>query len=268
MNRDRETPILIVRKKVYKGGHHGGAWKVAFADFMTALMALVLVLWIVGQSTDVRTAVAGYFKDPLGRNNDFGKSIIPGTGTRASRARPMAEQEIMEVRRDRLRQLGVRVQENLKQTLDSNLEEHVEITLVDDGLRIELLENSKGVFFELGRATPSQEGRDVLSFLGSELAALPNAVVIEGHTDARPYRPRRDYSNWELSTDRANAARRIMSGAGLPEAQVVQVRGFADRSLRDRSDPFAPENRRVTITMLIEYEFIDLSAPNSTASGL
>ena len=268
MNQDRERPILIIRKKIYKSGHHGGAWKVAFADFMTTMMALFLVLWIVGQSSDVRTSIAGYFKDPLGHANESGNSMIVGNTRQLSRTRPMKEQEIIQLRRNRLRQLGNQVRERLKESVDlSHLEKYIEVQLVDDGLRIELLESSEGRFFELGKATPSSNGRKVLAFRGGELAALQNFVIIEGHTDARPYSSRRDYSNWELSTDRANAARRILVTGGLPEPQVVQVRGFADRNLRHRDDPLAPANRRVTITMMLEYTITDLSA-KSAGSGL
>lgn len=268
MNKDREKPILIIRKKVYKGGHHSGAWKVAFADFMTTMMALFLVLWIVGQSTDVRTSIAGYFKDPLGHANESGNSIIVGNTRQLAQTRPMKEQEIIQVRRNRLRRLANQVRERLKESLDlSHLEKYIEVQLVDDGLRIELLESSEGRFFELGKATPSPNGRKVLIFLGEELAALPNFVIVEGHTDARPYSSRRDYSNWELSTDRANVARRILVDGGLPQLQIVQVRGFADRNLRYRDDPLAPANRRVTITMMLKYTITDLGA-TSAASGL
>ena len=254
MNNQRETPIIIVKKKIHVGGHHGGAWKVAFADFMTAMMAMFLVLWIVGQSSDVKSAIAGHFKDPLGRSSEFGSSIVRGTGAQASNVRAMTEQQIMELRQDRLEQLGERLKQRLKSEPEIQaLEKHVEVTLVDEGLRIELLENSTGVFFELGSAAPSRAGTDILSILGTEFASLPNPVVVEGHTDSKQYRLRRNYSNWELSTDRANMARRIMVTGGLRSEQVLQVRGHADRDLRDPSDPLSPANRRVTITMLLEY---------------
>ncbi len=258
MTRQREAPILIVRKKVYKGGHHGGAWKVAFADFMTALMALFLVLWIVGQSTDVRSAIAGYFQDPLGRAQEFGHSIVRGTGSQTNRVRSVPQNEILEMRMDRLERLGRKLQVKLLDSLDlKNIEQYIEIRLVDDGLRIELIENETGVFFELGSTTPSKKGREVLGLIGGELATLPNPVVVEGHTDAKPYHLRADYSNWELSTDRANVARRILTSGGLPDSQIDQVRGFADRSLRKRDDPFSASNRRVTITMLLNYNLAD-----------
>lgn len=267
MKNQRETPIIVVRKKVHGGGHHGGAWKVAFADFMTALMAMFLVLWIVGQSSDVKSAIAGHFQDPLGRSNEFGSSIVQGTGAQASNARVMTEEQILEMRQDRLKQLGERFRKRLQDLPNIQaLEKHVEITLVDEGLRIELLENSTGLFFELGSAAPSVAGSEILDILGSEFASMPNPVVVEGHTDSRQYRLRRDYSNWELSTDRANMARRIMVNSGLRSQQVLQVRGHADRDLRDPADPLSPTNRRVTITMLLEYNLA--ADAESAAAGL
>ena len=266
MNRPREAPILIVRKKVYKVSHHGGAWKVAFADFMTALMALFLVLWIVGQSTDVRSAIAGYFKDPLGRAQELGHSIVRGTGSQTNRVRAVQQDEILEMRIDRLERMGKKLQAKLRDSLDlKNIEQYIEIKLVDDGLRIELIENETGVFFQLGSTTPSKRGREVLGLIGGELATLPNPVVVEGHTDAKPYHLRADYSNWELSTDRANIARRILNSGGLPGSQIDQVRGFADRYLRKRDDPFAASNRRVTITMLLDY---NLAVEDETTAPL
>lgn len=265
MRGEREQPIIIVRKKVHAARHHGGAWKVAFADFMTAMMALFLVLWIVTQSTDIKSAIAGYFTDPLGRASEFGNSFIPGTGAQAANVRPISETQILEMRRDRLQQMGARIRQQLKKHPEfKNVEQYVAIQLVSEGLRIELLESDRGVFFDLGKATPSPEGRQILALLATEFATLANPIMIEGHTDSRPYRWSSSYSNWELSTDRANAARRIMQVAGLPESQVLQVRGHADRTLRDPTDPFSPSNRRVTMTVLTEY---NLPMPEESAEA-
>jgi chemotaxis protein MotB len=156
------------------------------------------------------------------------------------------------MRRDRLQMLAERLKKKLQQTPDlAAVRQYIEIELTDDGLRIQLLEDSTGVFFETGRANPSPRGQEILSMLGSELGLLPNMVRIEGHTDARPYSGASTYTNWELSADRANTARRILTSHGLPPQQVSQIRGLADRDLRDPSDPFAARNRRVTITMLL-----------------
>jgi chemotaxis protein MotB len=121
--------------------------------------------------------------------------------------------------------------------------------LVEDGLRIQLLEDSSGVFFETGRSDPKPEGRQVLQILSTELAPLPNNVIIEGHTDARRFAEGRTYTNWELSADRANAARRILTSNGMRDSQIGQIRGLADRQLRTPEDPLSPSNRRVTITI-------------------
>ena len=253
MNKNREVPIRIIyRKKGHGTGHHGGAWKVALADFMTAMFALFLVLWLVNQSSDVKSAIAGYFQDPLGRATEFGSSILPGEGAQAATVRPMTQPDVLNLRRDRLMQMAERLKKQLDKVPDlASVRDNIEITLTDDGLRIQLLEDSTGVFFETGRVTPSGRGRQILALLGAELGALPNGVRIEGYTDARPYAGSSVYTNWELSTDRANMARRILTETGLSPGQIAQIRGLADRELRDPSNPYSPRNRRITITMLL-----------------
>jgi len=254
VNKNREVPIIIVRKKVHAGGHHGGAWKVAFADFMTAMFALFLVLWIVGQSTDIRSAVAGYFQDPLGRADEFGSSIMPGEGAQTSTVRPLTPTEVMDLRRNRLGALAEHLEGQLDELTDLGAaRDKIEVQLTSDGLRIQLLEDSTGVFFDTGSSTPNPRGVQILALLGRELGSLPNAVRIEGYTDARPYSGNSAYTNWELSADRANAARRVLGRNGLATDQVVQIRGLADHELRDPANPFSASNRRITITMLIEY---------------
>lgn len=252
MNKGRETPIIIVRKKQRPHAHHGGAWKVAFADFMTAMFALFLVLWLVNQSTDIKSAIAGYFADPLGRADEFGSSIMPGEGAQTQMVRPLSPPQVVDVRVDRLQALAEEIKDRLGETPSlQSVEKYVDIQITRDGLRIQLLEDSSGVFFETGRATPSARGQELLALLGQELGKAPNHVVVSGYTDARPYASATGYSNWELSADRANVSRRIMTSGGLPAMQVDQVRGLADRDLRRPDDPFDPSNRRVTITVLL-----------------
>jgi chemotaxis protein MotB len=249
---DRETPIRIVRKR--RGGHaahHGGAWKVAFADFTTSMMALFLVLWIVSQSSDVKSAIAGYFQDPLGRASEFGSSVIPGSGAQAANVRPLTPEQLLDFSMDRLQQLGEQIRRRLEQSPDwPLLAQQVEIAVTPEGLRISLIEDTAGTFFQSGSSIPNLRGRALLQLLGAELGTASNTVVIEGHTDATPYTGRQDYSNWELSADRANTARRLLEVGGLHGRQVGQVRGYADREPRDASRPDAAANRRVTITML------------------
>ncbi len=252
MNKAREQPIIIVRKRVHGHGHHGGAWKVAFADFMTAMFAMFLVLWLVNQSSDVKSAIAGYFQDPLGRADEHGSSIMPGEGAQTQSPRPMTAQQVIDLRRDRLQFLAQSIEEQIRETPAlAELADHIEIEMTEEGLRIQLLEDSSGVFFELGSAAPKPAGAALLRFLGAQLGSLPHPVVIEGHTDARPFSRTDGYSNWELSVDRANASRRIMREGGLNEAQLQQVRGWADRRLRDPAHPDDESNRRVTVMMLL-----------------
>ena len=254
MDKARENIIIIRKKKVMGHGHHGGAWKVAFADFMTAMFALFLVLWLVNQSSDVKAAVAGYFQDPLGRAGEFGQSIVPGDGAQAAVKRVLTPTDVTSLRAAEFRQLGEEIKEKLAQAPEfRSLAANVEISVTAEGLRIELIEDSTGVFFESGNAMPRPGAASLLAMLGSELTALPNRVVIEGHTDAAPYVVARTYSNWELSADRANTSRRILVAGGLRPSQILQVRGHADQDLKLPTQPTSPRNRRVTITMLYDH---------------
>lgn len=252
-NKDRETPIIVIKKKVGGHGHHGGAWKVAFADFMTAMFALFLVLWLVNQSSDVKSAIAGYFQDPLGRADEFGSSIVPGEGAQTQMARPLAPASVIDIRIDRLNRIAEQIKERLGKipSLDSLLD-HVEITMTQEGLRIELLEDSTAMFFQSGSATLSARGTALLETVGRELAAEGHQLELEGHTDSRPYVSQAGYTNWELSADRANAARRILTNTGITEQRFEQIKGMADRRLRFPNAPFDPRNRRIAITVVLD----------------
>jgi chemotaxis protein MotB len=200
----------------------------------------------------VKSAIAGYFQDPLGRADEYGSSIMPGDGAQAATARLLTPPDVLDMRRDRLQNMAEDLKKRLEQTPDlSQVRDHIEIELTEDGLRIQLLEDSVGVFFETGRPIPSPKGHAILALLGSQLGKIPNPVLIEGYTDARPYSGDGTYSNWELSADRANNARRILSESGLRPHQVQQIRGWADRQLRVPADPYSPRNRRITITVLL-----------------
>jgi len=227
--------VIIVRKK--SADHddgHGGAWKVAYADFVTAMMALFIVLWLLSASEKVQKAVGGYFQDPTGKGRQ--------TGTTNSGAG-----ETLTLNRDELQKLKDKLEEVLKQIPElQHMEKQIKITLTTEGLRIDLIETEHGLFFESGNPKPTAAGTDLLKVLTKELLKLPNTVAIEGHTDSQPF-GREDYSNWELSADRANAARRILVEAGLPENRISQVRGFADQRLLNKSNPADPSNRRISI---------------------
>jgi chemotaxis protein MotB len=270
MKKKHEEPVqIIIRKKRHGGEHHGGAWKVALADFMTAMFCLFLVLWLVNQSTDIKSAIAGYFQDPLGRADEFGSSILPGDGAQSQTVRTaMNSVDVMELRRDRLQSLAKKIEKKIRETPDlAALGNHIEVTLTDEGLRIELIEDKSGFLFEKGAATPSPAGQAVLALLGRELSALDLPIRVEGHTDAYSYPSANGYTNWELSADRANAARRIMTEHGLRPGQVVQVRAFADRVPKVPDDPYSPRNRRVTIMMLLNDEEPEAASADSTGTA-
>jgi chemotaxis protein MotB len=268
VNKDREVPVRIIyRKKGHAHAHHGGAWKVAFADFMTAMFALFLVLWLINQSSDVKSAIAGYFQDPLGRSDEFGSSIMPGEGAQAATVRPLQAQDVVEMRRNRMQAMADRLQQDVaSMPALADVADKIEIRVTREGLEIQLLEDSLGVFFESGNAVPSLRGRQILALLGHELSNLPNPILVAGYTDARPYRRADGYSNWELSTDRANTTRRILGINGVADPRIVQVRGFADRELKEPDRPFAAGNRRVAITMLFAPSD-SLAGPDSVSAS-
>jgi chemotaxis protein MotB len=235
-----EAPIIIIKKKAgHGGGHHGGAWKVAYADFVTAMMALFIVLWLLSSSEKVKKAVGSYFQDPTGSGKLMG-STMGGVG------------ESLTITKDDMNQLKQKLEQAMK-TIPKfdQMKNNVELTITSEGLRVELIETEKGMFFESGNAHPSDRGEELLARLAAEINRLPNTVLIEGHTDAKPYPGAASYTNWELSADRANSARRIMQESGMRPNQVAQVRGFADQRLRMPNDPTNPANRRVSL--IIQY---------------
>jgi chemotaxis protein MotB len=232
---DSSRPIIIIKKKGGHGGHHGGAWKVAYADFVTAMMALFIVLWLLNTSKPVREAVAGYFKDPAGTANKMG-STKNGTA------------ESIPISKDDMPKLKEELENAVRKVPDfEKIKDQVEMTITPEGLRIELLETETGTFFEVGNSAPSDSGKELLSLLAQELGKLPNHLSVEGHTDSKPYTGRREYGNWELSADRANAARRLMQRAGLRGDQVSQIRGYADQMLRKSDSPLDASNRRISV---------------------
>lgn len=233
---NKQQPIIVIKKKGGHGGHHGGAWKVAYADFVTAMMSLFIVLWLMNSSEKVKQAVAGYFNDPKGTGKLLG-TLMTGTGE----AIPVSKREQMEKLKEKLEQ-EIKAKKDLEK-----LSKQIEITVTSEGLRIELLEDKNGTFYQSGSAQLSTQGQELLALLAGELKTLPNNLLIEGHTDAAKYSSDTSYSNWELSADRANSARRLMQADGVRDDQVTQVRGYADQLLRVKDNPYDPSNRRISI---------------------
>ena len=233
------APIIVIKKKVNHGGHHGGAWKVAYADFVTAMMAFFMVMWLLNSGTKVKEAVAGYFNDPVGYKNQIG-SAQAGSG------------ESLSLSKDDMPNLKNTLEQALKEMPKfQEIKDQVKFTVTGEGLRIELLETEDGMFFTSGSSVPSPKGRELLTKMAAELTKLPNTLFIEGHTDAKPFASG-EYSNWELSADRANSARKLMQTEGLRPDQVVQVRGFASQRLFKKDDATHASNRRVSI--IVRYQ--------------
>jgi chemotaxis protein MotB len=246
------APIIVIKKKRGHSGHHGGAWKVAYADFVTAMMALFIVLWLMSNSSkQAQLAISGYFKDPSGTATKVG-STLAGSG------------ETLPLKKEDMAKLKEQLQQSIQKINDlDRLKKNIEITVTAEGLRIELLESEKGTFFNSGSATLNQTGQELLTLLAAELGKVPNHLSVEGHTDAKPFTGASSYSNWELSSDRANAARRLMQLSGLRGDQVSQVRGFADQRLRNPTDPLDPSNRRISIIV----QYISNSAAEMESAG-
>ena len=248
------TPPIIIKKKVMHGGHHGGAWKVAYADFVTAMMALFIVLWLLNTSKPVQEAVGGYFRDPSGTAKKIGTNQM-GAG------------DSIKLKKEDMNDLKKLIENQMQKIADiDKLRKNIEMTITAEGLRIELLESDKGTFFDSGSPHLKPSGQEILALLAVQLGQVPNHLSIEGHTDAKPYSSRGNYSNWELSADRANAARRLMEQSGLKVDQVAQVRGFADRRLRNPKEPLEASNRRVSI--IVQYLAGDGPPEAQDAKGL
>ena len=247
-----QQPIIVKRKKAGHHAAHGGAWKVAYADFVTAMMAFFLVMWLVGQSKPIKAAVAAHFRDP--GIFDQAKSNGPIAGgdlkldPEAAPPQPETQPGMLAAERAALEDTAARIRQRLAESPDlRSLGKQIEITITRDGLRIELVDAESQTFFASGSAALAPGTEKVLDLIARELGQLKNSIVVEGHTDSRPYAVTDLYSNWELSADRANAARRVMERSGLQTGQVRGVRGYADRQLRVQDTPLDPRNRRVSV---------------------
>ena len=232
----KTQPIIVIKRKGRHNAHHGGAWKVAYADFVTAMMSLFIVLWLMNSSDKIKKAVAGYFNDPKGTASLMGTTLT-GTGETVTKAAA-----------DNMQKLKEKLEEEIKAKKDlEKLSKQIEITITPEGLRIQFLEDKNGTFYEIGSARLSHSGQELLSLLAGELKTLPNSLLIEGHTDAAPYSSDAGYSNWELSADRANSARRL-----LQQDSVLAQPGDAGARIcrpiaAPEANPYDPSNRRISI---------------------
>jgi chemotaxis protein MotB len=253
MSSKDEPRVRIIVKKSHGGGHHGGAWKVAYADFVTTMMALFIVLWIISQSEAVKVSIATYFKDPGAFKEGRAPLTTPGGSGLLPGGRPdpeiLQQQSQAAVHEEQvLQETATRIRELAGEGGPfAHLKDQIEIKVAPDGLRIELMERDGVPFFQVGSATLMSPLKPLLESVEPILRDLPNSITVEGHTDGRQYTERKNYSNWELSTDRAHAARRVMEEHGLQGGHIDRVSGHADKMLRVSDDPMHASNRRITL---------------------
>jgi chemotaxis protein MotB len=253
MSGQKDHPIIIVRRHKHKHAHHGGAWKVAYADFVTAMMAFFLVMWLSAQDSRVRDAIAGYFQEPGLLPHEQSNSLLAsGQGGIDSVGMPVLKRQpagMLEAEQKALATAAEHIQQHILKVPDfATLRDQVEFEVTTEGLRIELIDQSRSSFFDSGSSVLRGESTRMLEIIAQEIRELENDVVIEGHTDSQPYAANERYGNWELSVDRANSARRVLQEK-LRAGQLRAVRGFADMDLRIPDEPLNPRNRRVSIVV-------------------
>ncbi len=270
-------PIII--KRIKKGGHaaHGGAWKIAYADFVTAMMAFFLLMWLLGSTTEGdKKGIADFFNSPLkvallstGSGSGDSSSVVKGGGADLTRnggqvksGETKAERRAVNLQAFKAEQQRAEraaleaLKEKVENMLASNpklaaMKSQLRLDMTRDGLRIQIVDENNRPMFASGSATVQPYMRDLLRAIGEVLGEVPNRLTLEGHTDAQPFGGgERGYSNWELSSDRANASRRELLAGGLPDDRVLRVQGLASSSLFERSDPHSPLNRRISIIVM------------------
>lgn len=270
--------IIIIKRPVRAAAHHGGAWKIAFADFMTAMMAFFLVMWLLSTSSKAQlTGIAEQFKMPLkvalsgGQKSSTSTSVIPGGGTDPTHADGEVKQSDSEA--DDVSRLN-----ELKQRLDEMIEanpvlkqmrHHLLIDITPEGLRIQIVDSNNRPMFDRSSALVMSYMRTILREIGPVLNEQPNKITLSGHTDATQYtQGDKSYSNWELSADRANASRRELIAGGMQDKKVLRVMGVASSMHLNQEDPFAPINRRISIVVLNKRAQTEIENANATHPGI
>jgi len=287
---DNTQPIIVKRVKKSAAGHDGGAWKIAFADFATAMMAFFLVMWLMSSATpEQKRAISGYFQDPIGFTESASPHVIDLGGTPtpapdrtlndvvdpavqqaeasldADQAQTFAEQ----LERERLELLLQELQNKIDENPDlTRFKDQILFEITQDGLRIQIMDAENRPMFALGSAQLQPYFEDILLAMADTIRAVPNKISISGHTDAKPYSGRSDFGNWELSAGRANAARRTLVAGGYPEDQLARVVGYASSALFDRDDPLNPVNRRIDILVLTKKAQRNIEGEQSDADAV
>jgi chemotaxis protein MotB len=287
---DAPTPIVIRRvKKVVGGGHHGGSWKVAFADFATAMMAFFLLMWLIAATTkEQKGAISEYFNNPSmmdgratapspGMNGPGGAStsmIKMGTGMELKKVttKPSDPKEIKRLSKELERKRLETLMKDLRAEIEASaaLEPFKDQLLIDitpAGLRIQIVDKNNRPMFDIGSVKLKPYTVEILHELGAFIEGVPNHISISGHTDQTPYGDGAGYTNWELSADRANAARRALIAGGLSESKVAVVVGLSSSVLFDKADPLAPINRRISIVVMSEAAASEVTSKGDDAAS-
>jgi len=265
---ENNQPIIVKRVKKIAAGHHGGAWKIAFADFATAMMAFFLVLWLMSVATpEQQKLISGYFQDPIGFSESASPYVIDlgGTPTPApdNTLNPQLQDPYASVDAEQVEGLAEQIErerldlllQELQNKVDENpqlrkFKEQILFDITEDGLRIQIVDAENRPMFASGSPRLQPYFEDILLAMADTIKAVPNKISISGHTDAKPFVGAGEFGNWELSANRANAARRTLVVGGYPEAQVARVVGYASSILFDRQNPLNPINRRIDIVVL------------------
>ena len=268
-------PIIVKRIKKHGGGHHGGAWKIAYADFVTAMMAFFLLMWLLGSTSkgDLK-GISDYFKTPLkvamqgGSGSGDASSVIPGGGKDLTRKEgqvkasddPSAQKKVnINAARAAVEAEDAQRLKSLKDKIEAAIETNpvlvkyknqLLLDITTEGLRIQIVDEQNRPMFALAKAELQSYTKEILHEIGFVLNDVPNRIGLSGHTDSTPYMSETGYSNWELSADRANASRRELIVGGMADAKVLRVVGLASAANLDKADPFNPINRRISILVM------------------
>ena len=276
MAKDDKRPIVVKRIKKVAGGHHGGAWKIAYADFVTAMMAFFLLMWLLGSTGkhDLES-IAEYFQMPLqvalqgGASVGNSSSLIKGGGSDLTKSqgqvkkgetppekKPPTKQEILKAQRAQEAEQLKALKASIEQAIDSNeklkqFKNQILLDITSEGLRIQIVDEKNRPMFQSGRAQLESYTKEILHQIGQTLNEVPNRISLSGHTDAHTYgMGDKGYSNWELSADRANASRRELVSGGLAEEKMVRVVGLSSAVPFDKENPDNPVNRRISIIVM------------------
>lgn len=276
MSDDSQRPIIVRRIKKHAHGHHGGAWKIAYADFVTAMMAFFLLMWLLGStSKGDLSGISEYFSQPMkvallgGEGSGDATSLIKGGGKDLTRKAGQENKANMPAKKKtkdpeagkaeairqekaKLEELKIKFEKKIEsQSFLKQFKKQIMIDITAEGLRIQIMDEKNRPMFNIGSAQLQPYAKEILSEISKVLNDVPNTISLSGHTDATPYSGGdRGYSNWELSADRANACRRELVGGGIEDGKILRVVGLGSAVLFDKTDPANPINRRISIIVM------------------